>query len=191
MNSNLHGHIHELIGGSWDPLVTLDIPADDDVASASYYGSESVKYAAYMFAHSTQAYSKILWRAGYLECPEYISSTIISDDVEVVSGDASSAPLKNNLCSLSTPESECRCTCPSDILSNTTALTILNNVGLLKNIEFFDKNGNPIESFHDETNNKGSEIIPGYDLEESTAIYEEILWILCAPGYIGDMFQVS
>jgi hypothetical protein len=59
LNSNAHGHIHELIGGSWNPRDSLANPI-----------GESWHKDAYQFAHATEAYSKILWRYNYLLCPE-------------------------------------------------------------------------------------------------------------------------
>jgi hypothetical protein len=59
LNSNAHGHIHELMGGSWNPDEWLKTPVGD-----------SWHKDAYQFAHATEAYSKILWRYDFLLCPE-------------------------------------------------------------------------------------------------------------------------
>lgn len=33
--------------------------------------------------------------------------------------------------------------------------------------------------------------LPGYTDEETTAIYEQLLYLLCSPGHIGTMFQAT
>lgn len=33
--------------------------------------------------------------------------------------------------------------------------------------------------------------LPGYTDEETTAIYEQLLYLLCSPGHIGSMFQAT
>jgi hypothetical protein len=33
--------------------------------------------------------------------------------------------------------------------------------------------------------------LPGYSEEETTALYDEIMDVLCTPGYMGDMFQAT
>ena len=40
------------------------------------------------------------------------------------------------------------------------------------------------------TTKKAYEQLPGYSLNETQDMYDEIMDILCNPGYIGDMFQV-
>ncbi len=60
LNANAHGHIHELMGGSWGAAAGIDLPSS----------GKSGYSAAYEFAHSTEAFSKILWRYNFLECPD-------------------------------------------------------------------------------------------------------------------------
>jgi hypothetical protein len=59
LNANLHGHIHELVGGSWNPDEHIKMPT-----------SAAGMVNAYEFAHATEAFSKILWRYDVLVCPE-------------------------------------------------------------------------------------------------------------------------
>lgn len=33
--------------------------------------------------------------------------------------------------------------------------------------------------------------LPGYTEEETKAIYEQLLYLLCSPGHIGTMFQAT
>jgi hypothetical protein len=56
LNAAAHGHIHELVGGSWHHAF-----------AASNHGDTSP--AVYTFAHQIQALSKMLWREGYVTCP--------------------------------------------------------------------------------------------------------------------------
>ena len=60
LNTNTHGHLHELMGGSWGLAHAVVVP---DPSQSGYAN-------AYEFAHVTEAYSKILWRYGYLTCPD-------------------------------------------------------------------------------------------------------------------------
>ena len=56
LNAAAHGHIHELIGGSWNHALA------ETNANAAFP-------AALTFAHSVQALSKELWRTGFVRCP--------------------------------------------------------------------------------------------------------------------------
>ena len=67
LNANTHGHLHELMGGSWGSSKTITVP--DATISNSGYAN------AYEFAHATEADSKILWRYGYMECPSGAEKT--------------------------------------------------------------------------------------------------------------------
>jgi hypothetical protein len=67
LNSAAHGHIHELMGGSWG----------NDFFEFS--GGED-KPAVLDVAHSIQALSKELWRVGYVSCPSHCSMDTSSAD---------------------------------------------------------------------------------------------------------------
>jgi len=157
LNSNAHGHIHELLGGSWNPETYLDLPTSDT-------GLEE----AYEFAHATEAYSKILWRFGYLLCPE-----------------------NDSLCKPNDESSNCKCVCTEESLSNITSAHILAATGIIHSLVFYDKEGNPIENWQNKTTKVAYEELPGYTSDETQAIYDDIMRILCNPGHIGDMFQAT
>jgi len=72
-----------------------------------------------------------------------------------------------------------------------TAAHILSNTGIIKSLVFYDKDGTPIENWQNKTTKMPYEELPGYTYNETQALYDEILDVLCNPGYIGDMFQVS
>ena len=71
LNSNAHGHIHELLGGSWN--------ADHSIREP---GTTAGLKEAYEFAHATEAYSKILWRYDYLICPSDCTSATPEADCQ-------------------------------------------------------------------------------------------------------------
>jgi hypothetical protein len=123
---------------------------------------------AYEFAHATEAYSKILWRFDFLLCPE-----------------------GNGLCNQETPPEECKCQCTEASLRNMSAAHILSSTDIIRSLVFYDKDGIPIESWQNKTTKLAYEELPGYTYEETQAIYEEIMEVLCNPGYIGDMFQAT
>ena len=67
MNSAAHGHLHELLGGSWnsdfsDTLDNVETPPIMNVA------------------HEIEALSKILWRTEYLTCPSDCSMETSAED---------------------------------------------------------------------------------------------------------------
>jgi len=63
LNSAAHGHIHELLGGSWNSLYAEEMGLNQDQVHPSIF----------TFAHEIQALSKELWRSGYVICPESCS----------------------------------------------------------------------------------------------------------------------
>ncbi len=59
-----HGHLHELLGGSFGMKMALkndETLTDEDPA---YWGR-------YAFAHRSEGATKTLWRKGYMTCPTY------------------------------------------------------------------------------------------------------------------------
>lgn len=154
LNSNAHGHIHELLGGSWN--------SDTSIREA---GTDAGVKEAYEFAHATEAYSKILWRYDYLVCPSN--------------------------CDSNAPESDCECYCSEESFKNMTAAHILSATGIIKSLVFFDSNGLPIESWQNKTSKQAYDVLPGYTEEETSALYDEIMKVLCSPGRMGDMFQAT
>jgi len=85
--------------------------------------------------------SKFLWRQGYVRCPE-----VCSDD---------------------TPETDCVCYCPTEIIANQSANHILRETGI----------ANAIDDFVDAT-----------FLEEIGMTETELLDFLCHVGHPGEMF---
>jgi len=61
LNSAAHGHIHELMGGSWNSHYAEEL------------GLENPHPAILTFSHEIQAMSKELWRNGYIVCPDHCS----------------------------------------------------------------------------------------------------------------------
>ena len=58
LNAAAHGHIHELLGGSWNH------------GFGQKYNFEEFD-AAFTVAHEIQALSKELWRNDFISCPNY------------------------------------------------------------------------------------------------------------------------
>ena len=154
LNSNAHGHIHELMGGSWTKDKLIREP-----------GTTAGLKEAYEFAHATEAYSKILWRYDFLTCPTECPSDAAEED--------------------------CQCYCSEENFKNMTSSHVLSSTGIIKSLVFFDKDGLPIESWQNRTTKQPYDALPGYSEEETTALYDEIMDVLCTPGYMGDMFQAT
>jgi len=153
LNSAAHGHIHELMGGSW-----------------SHYYAEKLNGetspAVFSFAHEIQALSKILWRDGFVSCPES--------------------------CDMTTAAADCQCTCTAESLSGKTAAEVLSAAGVLGAADFFDQGFHELnkDSFLDADGNAQNPI-PGYDAASSKHIYNSLLSLLCNPGHLGDMYQAT
>ena len=153
LNSAAHGHIHELMGGAWN----------------HYYAEKlegATAPAVFTFAHQIQALSKILWRYGYVECPED--------------------------CDMTTPSMSCQCSCTEASLKGMKAQEVLNDVDIFGAAEFFDQeyhllgpsdwldeDGQPVASLRNHTT------------EETQHIYNQLLSLLCNPGHLGDMYQAT
>lgn len=116
------------------------------------------------FAHEIQALAKELWRADQVTCPES--------------------------CDMDTAWSDCACICDVEKIHNESNYMILHSAGVLRTVTYFDTKGNTIESFYDEDGNP-LEVLDGYTEEESREIYGSMLYALCQPGHIGDMFQAT
>ena len=84
--------------------------------------------------------SKYLWRQGYVRCPEY--------------------------CSTDTPQSECACSCPAEIVGQRSAQDILMDMGIESIWSLMDQ-----------------QIIEGVGLS-----YDELLELFCHVGHAGEMF---
>ena len=153
LNAAAHGHIHELMGGSWHHYF-----------QTANQGASSP--AVYTFAHQIQAMSKMLWRDGYVTCPE--------------------------TCDMTTPADECQCQANLDKLGTKPSGQVLQEVGILSAVEFFDEGFHTLSSEHfldDEGNYKP--VLDGYTELESTHVYNRLLGMLANPGHLGDMYQAT
>mmetsp|Transcript_19158 Transcript_19158/g.24856 ORF Transcript_19158/g.24856 Transcript_19158/m.24856 type:complete len:656 (-) Transcript_19158:256-2223(-) len=124
----------------------------------------SVSPAIYTFAHEIQALSKELWRADYIQCPES--------------------------CSMDVSWQDCKCECSPEKINGKAPYDILNDAGVLDEASFYDHSGHLISSWKDD-NGTIYYTLPGYTEEESLKIYEDLLYLLCDPGHIGDMYQAT
>jgi len=153
LNAAAHGHIHELMGGSWNHYFHTKI----DGATAP---------AVYTFAHQIQALSKMLWREGYVTCPE--------------------------TCDMADAAADCQCTCSAESLKGKTAMEVLFDVNILSAAQFFDKDFHSIDpgAFLDD-NGQPKETLDGMTTDESKHVYNSLLSFLCNPGHLGDMYQAT
>lgn len=151
LNSAAHGHIHETVGGSWNHDVD--------------WNNGPVQPAVLTFAHEIQALSKDLWRAGYVECPDF--------------------------CSMDTPWRDCQCQCTQASLAGKESYDILADGGVLNAVTYYDQEGHLIRQWTDAVNGTVTYTLPGYNDVESKHIYDQLLKVLCSPGHIGDMYQAS
>lgn len=67
LNSAAHGHLHELMGGSWNHYY-------------AEYELNAMHPAVMTFAHEIQALSKNLWRTNYIVCPDSCDMSTASSD---------------------------------------------------------------------------------------------------------------
>merc|ERR1712096_54485 len=67
LNAAAHGHLHELMGGSWNH-------------DYSDFENGEVHPAVLTFAHAIQALSKDMWRVGYVACPTVCDMSTASSD---------------------------------------------------------------------------------------------------------------
>jgi len=127
--------------------------------------STTVGPAVLTFAHEIQALSKELWRAGYIACPD--------------------------TCSMDTAWEDCQCEFDAgSYKGGKTSYEILDEVGILAQVDYYDEEGHKINSYYD-ANGTVYYTLPGYTEEASKHIYDELLEMLAVPGHIGDMFQAT
>ncbi|CBJ26075.1 tyrosinase-like protein 2 [Ectocarpus siliculosus] len=135
-----------------------------------YFGDEAKELdeeqddSVMTFAHEIQALSKELWRSGFLDCPD--------------------------TCSMDTPWEDCQCQCDAGAIGSRSAAQVLQESGVLDSVSYYDSTGELISSFKDE-NGDVLYTLPGYSEEESTQIYQQLMYLLCSPGHIGTMFQAT
>ena len=152
LNSAAHGHIHEALGGSWDH--DLGAPGTP---------------AVLLFAHSVQALSKDLWRAGVLAC---------ASDCDVAA----------------TPARDCRCACDPAATRNATPRDVLRDAGVLRSLAYYDADGAAMKTVARDDDESGERVgfaRDVYSRDDAAKAYHGALAALCDPGHIGDMFQAS
>ena len=154
LNSAAHGHIHELMGGSWNHYFATKLEGETSPA-------------IFTFAHQIQALSKILWREGYVSCPDE--------------------------CDMSDAAADCQCTCSAETLQDKTAAEVLHETGVLAAAEFFDAAYHSLSKDNWLNASTGDYLdpIPGYSASDSKHIYNSLLSLLCNPGHLGDMYQAT
>jgi len=115
--------------------------------------------------HEVQALSKLLWRYGYVDCPE--SCDIESGSIE-----------------------DCACSKNMEKIKGKSTVDILDESEILDSLQFFDAEGHLVDSFYDE-DGVAYTTLPNYSEEETTKMYEQILNLFANPGHIGSMFQAT
>jgi len=111
MNTNAHGRIHQLIGGSWGGKYY-------DFLNMEILQNSSWRNATLMvdtFLLDTEAFIKKFWRAGYLLCPAVCAAEVLEEDCQ------------------------CFCDFSMDIWENKTAYDVLVELGILDILVSIDK----------------------------------------------------
>ena len=84
---------------------------------------------------------------------------------------------------------DCQCLCDADAIGDMKSFEVLDESGVLGWAQFFDQEMRVIDTWT--ANGTILNVLPGYSAEESAAIYDDLLGMLCSPGHIGDMFQAT
>jgi hypothetical protein len=183
LNTDAHGHIHELIGGSWGfrkslPLVTSQV--------------KSQSQAVYQFSHFAEKYSKLLWRASYLECPNPQSNPDLASTCQPIQDVSRTAARARDDSNGDWPES-CRCQCVGDIATKNDEdlARLLYSLGILRDLTWYDADvrQRTISQFLNSQLSGPALPIDGYTMSESLQIYRTVREYICDIGMIGDMFQ--
>eukprot|EP00903_Cladosiphon_okamuranus_P013119 g12236.t1 len=149
-NDGAHGEIHELLGGSWSRNVTAYAERTDAIVQP--------------FVHIAVPLLKMLWRTGYIGCPE--------------------------TCDMDLPWEQCTCTCSTAAFGGQAPWEVLQDAGVLSSGFFYDKDTVLIDSLVDEEGNV-YEVLPGYTKEETEDIYNEMLRTLCTPMRFGTHYGAT
>lgn len=175
MNTIAHGYVHELTGGSWGFTQTT-------TTLSSHTKTVAIRKAVYTFAHSSERYSKILWRNKYMECPNFSNSTV-------------SEKCKATTDSTFVVLSECKCQCTTALwsLSGKDLATLFYSLRILNGLTFFDLTTDTVISTLLNKRGDGAAwpIQGGYTEAQSVTIYESLRSLLCDFGVLGDMFQAT
>jgi hypothetical protein len=225
-----------LIGGS----VTPD-PAIIPLATPPLATDNDARTTAYAFLHNTEAYSKILWRNGFLLCP---NNCLLNQqhnqnkDYRKAYGQSENEEEEK--------EERCRCQCTVESKRNLSASTIFDKLKISQSLTYYinpsgatssstssytaatsrinnrkmhsndksvtDKSDPPPqlllqqqqeqqqqqqvsigltnEDLVDSVTGRLKKTVRDLTKDETARMYDEILYVLCNPGYLGDMFQV-
>ena len=199
-----HGHLHELLGGSFGFKKSIRTRAHLTAKDPAYWGR-------YGFAHRTEGASKELWRKGYLTCPGYGSEScpyvnikrFHSRSDELTHYRTLMEGTSSHTSSFVSPKDkgetkQCSCSCTAAMYGTTTEVaTILQKTGIIGGLKYFDLDKNKfletlsLSFSKSVTNGTHTVRIAGYTAEESAAMISEIRDFLCDLGAIGDNFQAT
>ncbi|CAN0097768.1 unnamed protein product [Ectocarpus sp. 6 AP-2014] len=150
-NDGAHGEIHELLGGAWSSEATAYSERTSDLVQP--------------FVHVAVPLLKMLWRTGYMQCPETCALDV-------------------------TRWEDCACTCSEENFNGMSSWEVLQDAGVLAEGFFYDKDGVLIEDLVDSDGN-AFDILPGYTKEETVQIYDEMLRALCIPMRVGTHYGAT
>lgn len=184
LNTEAHGHIHELMGGTWGFQKALATPSND--APPSY------RNAAHQFSHFAEKYSKLLWRAGLMTCPDYVNDATVQATCRAVAVDATASRARNDATDY---PATCRCQCAATFasLKDEALPQLLYSLGVLKSLSWYDGRVKMrgITSFMNTLETGPALPIDGYTVAQSLEVYRDVRDAICDMGMIGDMFQSS
>lgn len=106
LNSDAHGHIHELMGGSFGFSNVLNIPSKETNPEGNNAG--------YIFSHLTEADSKVLWRSDLLVCPLFDGN--------------SNCTIENSKIDL---DRNCNCYCVPEMYDDSKFISLMETSGIL------------------------------------------------------------
>ena len=184
LNTEAHGHIHELMGGTWGFQKALATPSKD--------APQSYRNAAHQFSHFAEKYSKFLWRAGLMTCPDYLNDATVQATCRAVEVDATASRARNDAVDY---PSTCRCQCAATFKSLTDEALpqLLYSLDVLKSLSWYDGRVKMrgITSFLNSQATGPALPIDGYTVAQSLDVYRDVRDAICDMGMIGDMFQAS
>lgn len=162
LNTDAHGHIHELVGGSFDGAWVTDTESNSSLLSIG----EHLFDEPYNLLHLALFMSKNLWRDGIMACPEY--------------------------CSMDSADgTDCACSCDAKQLESETAYETLERAGVLGRAAFFDHQSEHIELVMSKGTGKQVYNLKNMPQHEQDHVWESLRENLCSVGKIGDMYSAS
>lgn len=161
LNTDAHGHIHELIGGSYGG----DWDHREGSNTSYYYVGSEIFSEPYNLMHLALFMSKDLWRNKLMTCPDY--------------------------CAMDTPGSDCACTCDADILDSQTPYETLYQSGALARLFFFDMDKSHMRRRFDSETNRTEYYLQNRTQAQQDHLWWALRKNLCSIGYTGDMYSAS